>query len=375
MKVRLMSGGVRLLTLSALGVIAWTWIARAEGPPFPPFEASQQDPSFDWIQMSSGEWLKGEFKQVYDDTLYFDSDEFDDVSPDFADVNSLVTPRTVRVRLPERRIVQGTMRMQDKVVEIDTGTQVVRVDSSEIVGIEVGEQREINYWSASASIGFSIRQGNTEQSDLNVRGNIKRQTSLTRTQLSYTGNLSSSNPNPGDPASESVGTANNHRVPASFDLFLTDRLFIQPVGFEYYTAEFKNVDNRYTIGGGLGYELYSSSWVDLEIGGGAAYQNTDFRTGDPADEDNAAVTINFTFDFDLPRGIEWDNRYDGQITVTNMDRTSTHLESILSFDVWGPLEFEATFLFDRIERPVQPGDGIVIQPNDFNVTFGLSIDL
>jgi hypothetical protein len=32
---------------------------------------------FDWIQLTSGEWLKGELKVLYNDSLEFDSDELD----------------------------------------------------------------------------------------------------------------------------------------------------------------------------------------------------------------------------------------------------------------------------------------------------------
>ena len=39
-------------------------------PPPPPDE-------FDWIQLTSGEWLKGDFKVMYDYVIEFDSDELD----------------------------------------------------------------------------------------------------------------------------------------------------------------------------------------------------------------------------------------------------------------------------------------------------------
>jgi hypothetical protein len=35
---------------------------------------------FDWIQMSSGEWVKGSIIAMYDGDLEFDSDEFGDLT-------------------------------------------------------------------------------------------------------------------------------------------------------------------------------------------------------------------------------------------------------------------------------------------------------
>ena len=33
---------------------------------------------FDWVQLTSGEWLKGELISMYEDSVEFDSDEFDE---------------------------------------------------------------------------------------------------------------------------------------------------------------------------------------------------------------------------------------------------------------------------------------------------------
>jgi hypothetical protein len=68
--------------------------------------------------------------------------------------------------------------------------------------------------------------------------------------------------------------------------------------------------------------------------------------------------------------------------VTDIDKTSHHVQSILSFDIWGPLEFETAFYFDRIEQPT--GEACtpvgaclpdVPKSNDYRLTFGLAIDL
>ena len=56
------------------------------------------------------------------------------------------------------------------------------------------------------------------------------------------------------------------------------------------------------------------------------------------------------------------------------DKTSHHLESILSFDLWGPLDFETSFIFDRVEKPQQTG-GTPVLPNDYKVTVGLGFDI
>jgi hypothetical protein len=344
-------------------------MADGGGPVLPPFALEEEARKYDWVQLDSGEWLKGEIKQMYDGKLYFDSDEFGDVSADWSDVASLIPSGPVRLRLPNRRVVVGDFEMHDKVITVDTGAGIVHTTSAEVTGLEVGEQTELNYWSAGASVGLAARAGNNKQFDLSLRANVKRQTTLTRGTVSYTGAISSA---------QGQSTDNNHRVPAALDFFVTDRFFVTAPSFEFYTDKFQNIDARFTVGAGVGYDLYSNGWADIEVAGGMAYQNTSFISVIPPNSktaNDAAATFRINIDFDLPRGIEWDNLYALQLTVTDFDKTSHHMESVLSFDIWGPLELEASFIFDRIEKPVETAPGIRPNSNDYRLTLGLAIDL
>ena len=66
--------------------------------------------------------------------------------------------------------------------------------------------------------------------------------------------------------------------------------------------------------------------------------------------------------------------FDGVTTLNLLDKTNYHAESVLSFDIWGPLELDLTFIFDRVENPVANADDIVPKSNDYSVTMGLGVD-
>lgn len=51
--------------------------------------APPEDKKFDWIQLNSGEWLKGKIKVMYNYTLEFDSDELDLLELDMDDVKQI----------------------------------------------------------------------------------------------------------------------------------------------------------------------------------------------------------------------------------------------------------------------------------------------
>jgi hypothetical protein len=368
-KIRARLQDLMVPVLLGLALVAGPIAATGGAPPLPPLAGEAPGTrEVDWVQVDSGEWVRGELKRVHDEKLSFDSDEFGDVTLDWGDVASLIPARVVTCRLPGRRLVTGTLEMRNGVVRIDTGTEVVEVRRQDVVGILPGKGEELGFWSGSASLGLSARAGNTEQMDLTMRAEVRRQTALTRFKTSYTGEISTV---------DKDTTANSHRVPATFDVFLTRRFFVTVPGFEYYTDEFQNIQSRFTAGLGLGYEIVDKSWVEWEVGTGAAYQYTAFEsveTGDSIAHD-AALVASTEFDFDLPRGLEWDNMYKLQLVVTDLDKTNHHAESTISFDVWGPLELDVTFIFDRVENPVPTAGGDVPKSNDYRFTVGLSIEL
>jgi putative salt-induced outer membrane protein YdiY len=360
--------------LSAVLVAAPAFVAAepaaaADGPPLPPLAGEAPGArDIDWVQLESGEWVNGELKRVHEGKLYFDSDEFDDVSPDWGDVASLIPAESVTCRLPDNRLVTGILEMRNAKVRIDTGTEVVEVARRDVVSIVPGTgETEAEFWSGEASLGLSTRSGNTKQTDVTLDGEVKRQTTLTRLKASYSGELSSV---------DGHETANSHRVPTSFDVFLTRRFFVTVPNFEYYTDEFKNIKSRLTFGLGLGYEIVDNGWVMWEVGGGAGYQDTTFEsvaTGSSSAQD-ATVVASTELEFDLSGGFEWDNTYQLQLVVTDLDLTNHHAKSTISFDVWGPLELDLSLIFDRVEKPVADSTGAVPKSNDFRLTVGLSVD-
>ena len=54
---------------------------------------------YDWIQLTSDEWLKGDLEAMYDGKLEFDSDELDMLSLDFEDIRQIRSARVLQVRM------------------------------------------------------------------------------------------------------------------------------------------------------------------------------------------------------------------------------------------------------------------------------------
>ena len=65
--------------------------------------------TFDWIQLTSDEWLKGELIALYDGRLEFDSEELENLTFDWDDIRELRTGRVVQVRFKNRTQLTGRL--------------------------------------------------------------------------------------------------------------------------------------------------------------------------------------------------------------------------------------------------------------------------
>jgi hypothetical protein len=340
---------------------------QAEGGPWVPPAPSPEE--MDWIKMSSGEWLKGDFQRMVDGTVYFDSDEFDDLQVDWADIAELRSPRKHTYRFPGRRIATGTAVMKEGKLLIDTGQGVVAFDQAKLVGMMEGEPKEINYWSAKVNVGLAARSGNTSQLDLTSFARITRRTSLTRFNNEYNGAYSTAN---------STKTANSHRLNSAFDIYLTQRFFLIVPSAEVFVDPFQNLSLRITPGAGLGYDVLVGKRVDWEVGVQGLYQYTSFETvtaGRSTTAHDVAIGLSTQLDLDITSDLEWDTSYKTQLVATDFNKTSQNLTSILSMDILGPIEIDLTFNWDWIKSPERRADGTAPVSSDYRISAGLGIDI
>ncbi|MBT8451457.1 MAG: hypothetical protein KJO40_05775 [Deltaproteobacteria bacterium] len=118
---------------------------------------------FDWVQLVSGEWIKGEIKRMRDEKLEFDSDKLDMLNIDFNDVALVHTPRIGTYVFDGRVSESGnSVIIEDKVI-INTheGTKVF--PRSELQSIVEGGEREKDWWWFKLGFGLTLNKGNTDQ--------------------------------------------------------------------------------------------------------------------------------------------------------------------------------------------------------------------
>lgn len=194
-----------LFVFLAVGVAPRT--VRAWTPPAPTAD------EFDWVRLASDEWLKGEIKAMYEDSLEFDSEELDLLTLDWSDIKELRSAMILDVRAKGRRRATGRVVLEKRRLRVGNATEMA-FSQDEIISITAGTPREINYWSAKVSAGGTIREGNTQQTEASAQAKLQRRTVTDRIRMDYLGNYA---------RTAAQETANNHRAHGTWDRFATDR--------------------------------------------------------------------------------------------------------------------------------------------------------
>jgi len=119
----------------------------------------------DWIQLKSGEWLRGRLYYVQQRKVKFDSDEMEDLSLDLKDVRKIYPANPLFAKFNGREQIYGQVVVTNEVVEV-FGPEQVSLPREQLTGITPGGKREFDFWSGSLSIGMSLQSGNTRQTTL-----------------------------------------------------------------------------------------------------------------------------------------------------------------------------------------------------------------
>ena len=324
----------------------------------------------DWVQLKSGEWVRGNIDLFRDLVMEFDSDELDDLKIDWEDIIAFRAPRNMTFVFTHRRVVFGPATMREGLLRISTEGGIREFGRKELLSIIEGRPKEINFWSVKANLGLTARTGNTEQADLSAKMFIKREATRSRLSIDYRGDFSE------------VGgeqTVNNHKGEALLKMFVSRRFYITATSYEYYSDKFQNIKHRSTIGAGVGYYVFRQSRIDWSIGIGGGYQITNFlsvEAGENAQDKHGSVIPSTTLDTDITNDIELKIEFRSLIGVPDLKASTHHAAGTISIDFLNDI-FELTFSinWDRVDNPKAYEDGTVPDKNDIKMVFGFGIDL
>jgi len=323
---------------------------------------------FDWVQLVSGEWLKGEIKGLYKDSLEFDSDKLDLLTLDWEDVKYVETHIPGSAYIEGHGTVYGFFEINRNNIIVTNGDDVKKYKRSQLVSFITGGEEELDYWSAKITLGLIVRSGNTDQVDYNAKAGVKRQTAFSRFIADYIGNISNT---------QDVETINNHRINGTHDIFKTRRFFFRPIFGQYYSDKFSNIDSQVTVGTGLGYTIIDTSRTDWDVSGGPAYQATRFvsvQEGENIKETTPALVMGTSYDLEISKKLDF--MFDYSTTWGNEESGgyTHHIVTTFESEITGSFDFDISFVWDHISNPTAADDGTVPLPDDYRMTLGVTYE-
>lgn len=341
--------------LAALPVVA----GNAFAPP---------DDGYDWLQLTSGEWLKGELIGLFNERVEFDSEVLDDLIIDWEDVAQIVSTREFGINIDGQDAVTGTLRFEADRITVSTAVGDEDVHRDDLIGISLSADREIDRWDADLSVGLNAREGNARFVEQSTVASFERRTPVSRATIDYVGSFNET---------EGERVANSHRAIAVLDRFSRSRLFWRPINIQYYRDEFQNIRHQGTLATGLGYELRDSKktdWLIYASAGVNYLERVSVETGQPSSRRSPSFTFGTDFETDLTSWIEYLFTY----RVTFLDEDSGerqhHLITTVSTDLIRDIDFDVSLVWDRTDKPQPASDGTLPKRDDFRLAVGVGFE-
>ncbi|RKZ12873.1 hypothetical protein DRQ32_02755 [bacterium] len=324
---------------------------------------------FTWIRLISGEWLKGEIKDLHDEVLTFDSEELNEFEYDWKDVLGLISSSPHTVTTWDGKVVTGFIvarRGSIRILDAD-GNQIDTIAPDDVKSMIQGRPREANFWSGKLGLSSAIRKGNSEQSDGTIQMNLNRRALVTRWDNSGSFNYAESG---GEKTQES------HRYTSNLDWFMSRNVFITVSEYEYFRDPFQNIRMRHTpgVGVGLSRTAGSRSW---DVNAGVAWQYQEYvsvQPGEDTSENGLSGSAGAVLEWDITKDIEFDFDYTIRVPFKSSKSYTSHLKSILSFDLWRSLEIDFTFNWDRQNNPRADANQVTPDKDDYQLSTGIAWD-
>ena len=363
---------------SALEPGSATDVTDAEEPPQPETGNSTQDANWadlrpyqvnaDWVQLKSGEWLRGRIIAMQDFRLEFYSDELKKLTLKWRNVKYIKSSAPYRLRFDDQAIAVGVVEITPEKVHVITDYDEQTFDRNKLLTIASGEETELSLWSFNITLSISLRRGNTDQTDFTSKVQTKRQSAHSRVTIDYLGNFTEV---------QETETINNHRLNAAYNIFFGRHLFLSPLVAEVYRDPFQNINNRVYAGAGAGYWLIKNIYTEWDIGGGPAYQSTEFESvqpGQASDDSTFTFILSTRFESRLNSRVNLEGFYIATLGDESTGNYSHHSMFTVKTELLDEFYLDVSFAWDRTRRPVENADGVTPEQDDLKLLVGLRYD-
>jgi len=329
---------------------------------------------FDWVKLTSDEWLKGDIISMYDEKLEFDSDELDVQTIDWEDVAELRSKQWQSIRMFNGTIAEGNIVIKDGDLTLTRMGVTTNYELANLLSIASSGKNERDLWDGYINLGINIRDGNTVQVDYTFSAGIQRRSASSRFKTDYVADYSRYE----DQETEEVKvTADSQRLTSSYDWFFNHRIYFRAADFEYTSDDFLNLDYRIHYGIALGYHIIDTSKISWDVNLGPSYQSTKYLDVQDTESDTAqsfGLTAGTEFTFEISSNIDFETAYNIQKVDEESGDTIHHFQTGLEIDIASDFDLDLTFYADHTSKPRPDSAGVTPEKNDYRLVVSFGYD-
>lgn len=237
----------------------------------------------DQVTLNNGDRVTGAIIKMDGKSLTIKSEFFGTVTMPWAQVAAIQSDAQLNVVLPGGETVLATVRTREDKVELQETQRSLAL--SEIATIRnAAEQRTyerllnpgwLELWAGSVTLGFAGTLGNAQTRTFTTGFNTARATRNDKTSLHFSAVQAAATVN-----RINSDTAQAIRGGWGYNRNVSKRLFINTFN-DYEYDRFQNLDLRFVLGGGMGYEAWRREKNRLDFIGGAGYNREKFSDAAP----------------------------------------------------------------------------------------------
>lgn len=307
----------------------------------------------DEVVLKNGDKISGTIEKLVDGVLTISTKYSKEIKIDFSEIKRLKSDSLVKLGLKNGWIVKGKVQpAPDGMLAIRSGKgkKEAMVDWKELESINKPEKEE-KRWAGNVNFGATHQSGNVERmtASFGAEGalDLDRDKFAAKFLSLYAdddGNVTTRN------------TSGN----VSFKHFFDSKVY-GTINFDGYKDRFRNLNLRYSIGPGIGYQIWDEAKKKLSFEAGITYFSEDLRTGD--DKQYATARAASDFGYQITKSTRITNSF---VIFPNLDSVGDYIlrnEAGLKNDIGTGWGLKLSHIFDYNNNPaagIKKGDSYVI---------------
>jgi putative salt-induced outer membrane protein YdiY len=324
----------------------------------------------DVISLKNGDRITGKIIKKDGDKLSIKGDLMGDLTVPWDSVTSVTSDQPLTVVLPGDKSVVGPVSTTEQRIEVAAPTGRETVSMAEVGAIRnEDEQRTyerflkpgwLDLWAGYFDLGFSLARGNARTDTFTTAFNATRATLSDKTTVYFNQIYSTA-------LIEGVSAASAEAVRGgwSYNKNVSKRFFFNAFN-DYEYDRFQNLDLRFVIGGGAGWNPILTERTRLDIPFGVAYNREQFNTPLTRNSAEAYWGDDLTYKMNGSVSFRQAFRLFNNLTDTGVYRINFDLGSAIALNKW--LAWQVTASDRYLSNPV-----VGRKRNDVLLTTGFRI--